>query len=582
MDARRINCVAAPTIHPASPLSEPAAPWPVTLLPLSSPFTPAPTSASRRGHRRSSHTGEDLAILVSRLVSAESEDEACHVATEGLAHLLHGASVALHLAHPNGGLSASSAWSTSRPDRRRRRFTASTTPDTLPQLARVTVPVVADGELWGMLVLEPRTGARRFGAPSVAMANAVAATLAQVISHRRLLATFPTWPPLVSPPGSPAVHRPPDDAHTLMDAPAAAQWVVESSSVIPDAILIADASGRVVTVNPEFRRLFDVDDDVLGASSAQVLRDVHRLLIPLDSSKYGDPRDSAFLIRRDASERMLRRDVLEITGAGGVLAGTVTVYHDITDEHQRVASKSAFLASIAHELRTPLTCISGHAQLLAQRLERSDLHDDAQSYAHSARPLRAIQRHITRIDRLLAGILDTAGLDDGTLRLDCAEVDIVPTIRAVVDEIQATTLSHTILVEMPDALVVRCDIARVEQIAYNLMSNAVKYSPEGGEIRVVVEPAPNPTGVSGVTLTVLDQGIGISEEEIGRIFSRYAPLGLGIEPRPYVPGLGLGLHVSRALAVRHGGALDVLPQRGQGAAFRLWLPLTGPQPEPSA
>jgi signal transduction histidine kinase len=140
--------------------------------------------------------------------------------------------------------------------------------------------------------------------------------------------------------------------------------------------------------------------------------------------------------------------------------------------------------------------------------------------------------------------------------------------RSAVDLYAHTSRAHELRLHLPETpVVVRCDAARVEQVANNLVSNAIKYSPDGGRIDVSIERS-----ADRAVLAISDEGVGIAQEELARIFQ---PFRRGIRLKDAVPGLGLGLATSRRIVERHGGRIEVASSPGCGSTFRVVLPVGG-------
>jgi signal transduction histidine kinase len=213
-----------------------------------------------------------------------------------------------------------------------------------------------------------------------------------------------------------------------------------------------------------------------------------------------------------------------------------------------------FITMVTHELRNPLASIKGYAELMQRR------------GAYSEAAVDTIVTQAKQLERLIEDLLDVSRLQVGQLKLQPGETDLVALARAAAAQAQTLTHVHTIRVVAPEPpLVGRWDATRLEQVLQNLLSNAVKYSPDGGEIVVRVEDLPRQARVS-----VTDQGIGIPPEALPRLFQRFfrteEAQARGIE------GLGLGLHISRALVEAHGGRLWAESLPGQGSTFVFTLP----------
>ena len=218
----------------------------------------------------------------------------------------------------------------------------------------------------------------------------------------------------------------------------------------------------------------------------------------------------------------------------------------------------AFLSSVAHDLRNPLTSLRVSTSLV--RPDRP-LPDEAK-IRHL---FELVQRQVGRLDRMVGDLLDLSRLEAGEVELELAERDVAALATGVVDLLAASSPDHTIVIDAPDGPVrLRCDGLRFEQILTNLVANALKYSPEGGEVRVEIRDEPD-----AVSIAVVDQGIGIREEELARLFQPYRRLDQG---RRVAGGAGLGLFFVRQLVAAHGGTLAVRSKVSEGSTFTVRFP----------
>ncbi|NBD10186.1 HAMP domain-containing sensor histidine kinase [Corallococcus silvisoli] len=228
----------------------------------------------------------------------------------------------------------------------------------------------------------------------------------------------------------------------------------------------------------------------------------------------------------------------------------------------------AFLAGVAHDLRNPLsalklsTALTGRAEVTPERMQRT---------------LELVRRQVARLDRMVGDLLDATRIEAGKLELQPEVRDTRELARSVVELYQSSDSGHTLDLVVPDtAVLVRADPARLEQVLTNLVSNALKYSPAGSRVEVSVKG-----DARSAVLTVADQGIGMSAEELKGLFVPFQRAG---NARQRAPGVGLGLSVSRRIIEAHGGYIDVESWPGRGSVFRVHLARvisSGPE-QPSA
>jgi signal transduction histidine kinase len=179
--------------------------------------------------------------------------------------------------------------------------------------------------------------------------------------------------------------------------------------------------------------------------------------------------------------------------------------------------------------------------------------------------LTILERQLGRLTRMVGDLLDASRIEAGELELNVEEVDLRKVAREVVELYAPTSPAHQVELEAPEQPVrVRADPLRLEQVVSNLVSNAIKYAPEGGPVKVVV-------GVEGdeAVLAVKDRGVGIPPEEIPDLF---LPFRRRAMTRNLAPGAGLGLSVVRRILQAHGGRIEVESVQGTGSTFRIRLP----------
>jgi signal transduction histidine kinase len=256
----------------------------------------------------------------------------------------------------------------------------------------------------------------------------------------------------------------------------------------------------------------------------------------------------------------------------GRVAGGVTVVRDVAREREVDEVKDALISTVSHELRTPLTLIHGFAELLVEREM-----DPGRRRLAADEILQASRR----LGRLIDDLLSVSRADSGRLVLAPRPFDLGPLIDRTVSPFRAATSSHSIQVELGDGLpTVHGDPDRIEQVLTNLVSNAIKYSPEGGEITVtaqVTEPGGQPQGPQAnprsVTVSVRDSGIGMSDRDMEGLFNRFYRVDRD-EVR-VTGGTGLGLYISRRLIEEHGGRIWAESEPGDGSVFSFTLPTAG-------
>ncbi|MCP3099226.1 sensor histidine kinase [Myxococcus sp. K15C18031901] len=236
---------------------------------------------------------------------------------------------------------------------------------------------------------------------------------------------------------------------------------------------------------------------------------------------------------------------------------------------QAVRTREEFLSVASHELRTPLTPLRGFAALTLQRLEKSG---DFPERERLLKALRSMARQTERLTRLVDDLLDTARIQGGRFELERQRVDLVPVLGEVMERFEVRAEGGiTFELEVPShAVEGDWDAPRLDQVLTNLISNAVRYSPQGGAVHMTLEETP-----TEVHVHVRDQGIGIPPESLSTLFHPFARASNATAR--HFGGLGLGLFICREIVERHGGTIWAeSPGPQQGSVFHVRLPRFNP------
>ncbi|MGI8824344.1 MAG: ATP-binding protein [Chloroflexota bacterium] len=227
-------------------------------------------------------------------------------------------------------------------------------------------------------------------------------------------------------------------------------------------------------------------------------------------------------------------------------------------QQEALRVKDQFLSIVSHELRTPLTTIKGYAQMLKYKLAGDA---DGKRFADT------IDAQVGRLGRLVDDLLDVTRFTRGQFELKRETTNIRPLLEDVVTRFRLVAQHHTLLLDASDddLLPGELDRDRIEQVMNNLVSNAIKYSPEGGEITVSALRRKD-----DIVVSVRDEGMGIPEKDQEHLFERFFR---GSAEGQDIKGMGLGLYVTRRIVEAHGGSITVHSKPGEGTDLRFTLPL---------
>ena len=328
----------------------------------------------------------------------------------------------------------------------------------------------------------------------------------------------------------------------------------------PQLVARADeAVGEAAPILPTSHYTWTAQQVIQDGSTRMVNAQSTGVVVPIRSAQ----RTLGALVVLSSSGPMASEDtavVEELARRFGVALENARLH----SEAQRATQvRDEFLSIAAHELKTPVTSLRGYAQLLMRNAQSPDP-------TMLARALTTINVQSDKLVELTGKLLDVSRIDSGKLRLEPRAVDIAQLVREAVVTTRETTELHMLQVHAPQSLMAWIDPLRFDQVLANLLTNAVKYSPDGGAIEVSLEAVSD----EWIQLRVRDHGLGIPPDRRARLFDRmYQAHGDG-----YLSGLGLGLFISRQIVELHGGRIEAQFPRDGGTQMCVTLPV-GSAPE---
>ncbi len=335
-----------------------------------------------------------------------------------------------------------------------------------------------------------------------------------------------------------------------------------------DGILIFTSDHRVDRCNLAFARMS-------GSTSEEILANRHEQIIQWANPPQGLTLEQAeaggwpltphaqLYVEGDLKRKNNRSSLpvgisyAPLLSKEGTLQNIIVTVRDITRFRQAEELKSTFISIVSHELKTPVALIKGYVSTL----RREDANWDRSIVADS---LAVIEEESDRLTQMIENLLDASRLQAGGFPIKRSDVNLPDLARRMTTRLQTQTSHHTLRIDFPeDFPVVLADETRLEQVLSNLVSNAIKYSPDG-EIHVSGQIRSD-----NVVVCVSDQGPGIAPEDIPHVFDRFyrAP-----DMARHTKGAGLGLYLSRAIVEAHGGRMWVDPEAGKGARICFSLP----------
>jgi two-component system sensor histidine kinase/response regulator len=335
-----------------------------------------------------------------------------------------------------------------------------------------------------------------------------------------------------------------------------------------DGILLSDADGHMQLANrPLVRLTREMGMSYDGTIVDRLLSVEHRVR---DREAYRktmeglrvNPDDSTFDEFEDSvTGRVYQGFTSPVLDDRGGFLGRLWTLRDVTQQRELDRLKDDFVATVSHELRTPLTSMMGFLEMIREG-EAGELNDEQKRF------LAIVYRSSERLQRLVGDLLFVARLDANGLQLQFADVQLDEIVREAVESASALARSRevSLVAEVDEVPAVSGDKERLSQLVGNLVSNALKFTPAGGSVTAR-------TFVDGgrAVVEIADTGIGIPSGEQSRLFQRFFRSSTATEQA--IPGTGLGLVISRAIAEAHGGTIDVTSAAGEGSTFRVEIPL---------
>jgi PAS domain S-box-containing protein len=411
----------------------------------------------------------------------------------------------------------------------------------------IAVPLVARGKTLGVVTFIHAESGRRYDENDLALAEEVGRRAGVALDNARL-------------------YREIKDARDQLDV------ILQG---VGDGIFVQDSAGRTIFANEATAIIFGYTsaDEMLSTpidvmvKQSEMIDDAGQPF-PLDQF----PNRRAFAGEREPQaiigfrnritgqpERWLLIKARSIYDEQGNILYVITLSHDITEQHLAEKRKDEFISMASHELKTPVTSIKGFTQVLLSRLKYSG---DEQTQRFLAR----MDAQLNKLTKLINDLLDISKMQSGKLPLQKETFRLDLAVSEIVENLQAVTPTHQLWIEESVEVEVYADKDRIEQVLINLLTNAVKYSPDAKDVVIRVTK-----DEEQATVSVQDQGIGIDIIHQQKIFERFYQVTDPME-KTY-PGLGIGLYISHEIMQRHHGSLKVVSSKGHSSTFSFSLPL---------
>ena len=338
---------------------------------------------------------------------------------------------------------------------------------------------------------------------------------------------------------------------------------------LPNGVIVTNTGGRVVLMNPAFRKLLNLDPGIKTGNHIEDYvpdKDLCNLVMEISQGKhvdYDDIPDHEFAL---SDQKYLMARGQPVLGERKECLGSVVTVVDITDIKVLDQLKSEFVAKVSHELRSPLSTI--HEQLA---LVIKDVVGGASE--HDQHILSRAKEKTQGLIALIGDLLDLSRIEEGIICHESKPIRLVESLELIVDFLKSSAKrkNQTLTLELPKEEIPEliADPFALESIFGNLITNAIKYTQNDGKIKVTVDMA----GIN-IRVTVTDNGFGMADKHLDKIFERF--FRIKDDKTRYITGTGLGLPIVKELVDTMGGFIDVESTPGKGTTFTVLLPTTAP------
>jgi PAS domain S-box-containing protein len=342
-----------------------------------------------------------------------------------------------------------------------------------------------------------------------------------------------------------------------------------------ESILLVDQDRNIVWLNEAFKKLFDLsDEDWTGRKSTELKNSLaDEGSVP---GGYHSEIDSIYLDRGYSEQSRIvkitkgddivfaSRSTVPVEEEDGTYIGRLWIYHDVTEVQELAEARSQLVSVVSHELRTPLTTVRGHIELLEDGVL-------GEMPSKQSKSVVAASRALNRLGVLVDDLLDLSRIDSEALEIDYEVVCADQLIKDIVGEFQLRFENSNLALrtDIDASSTIWCDPYRYSQILANLLSNAERYTPEGGAVTVTARIMD-----SELVVSVSDTGIGIPPNYVDKIFDPFTTASVVSYKKD--GSTGLGLAIVRGLTELHGGHVDVVSTLGVGSTFRVVIPAAPP------
>ncbi len=332
---------------------------------------------------------------------------------------------------------------------------------------------------------------------------------------------------------------------------------------IRDGLIMVDKQYKIIIANETAKRIFSLSDECVGLELLNAIKDKAVAGRMADLLKGGEQRKAEIDMSRGDIPKFFEAVAYPVKARGGEIFGNIVTVRDITLEKELARMKDDFLHSITHDLRSPMTSIRGFLEILLDETV-GKLNDEQKNF------LRIMDESSGKLLTMINNLLDISKLEAGKMVLSLSETDLPKMAKRLVEFFwpQAKNLKINLSLEAEKGIKpIRADENLIERVITNLISNAMKFTPEGGSVKVIIKDDFPEKGV--VCVSVADTGRGIPADEIDKVFEKYHQVAGTAAKKT---GTGLGLTVCKYVVESHHGKIWAESTFGKGSTFSFWIP----------
>lgn len=332
---------------------------------------------------------------------------------------------------------------------------------------------------------------------------------------------------------------------------------------VAEGLVVVNDKGQVLLMNDTAEKMLGVEKEKkIGKKITDDIPDELLISLAKDSGPNNEEKVVEFVSKNDNVKKVLRSSSAIIQNEEGQTVGMLNILTDVTKQRELDEMKKNFVANVTHELRTPIVAMQKATAILTTN-SAGPLNETQTNF------LSIVSRNLSQLARLVEDLLDVAKIDSGKMKLKLAPTRIDKVLVEACDTLDTWAKSKTLEIirnidkNFPEIWI---DPDKVTQVLNNLISNAIKFTPPGGKITIGMTWDADP---SFVKVSVADTGVGISKEDLTKLFRRFEQFG----DQQGIVGTGLGLSISKEIVERHGGRIWAESHERQGSIFSFTLPL---------